>query len=289
MTRHTITPPSISVSDTREVLETLAEAYSNPLQNVKRQNISYDYDSWATTLRSIYPISNYEPVISTLENNPTPANLRSESRKTNSSKENAKGCFLRIAVGDMLATAYIEDRLADVPERIFTILYQSPDAPGEAAAAALVLSGFGSVHPNVDYFDAILKSNSLGDFAALFCHLQFSWVIAPDRCLQVYKDILSNGHPLLESKNSPPNLTEPNDWYTRLAEAVVGPILSNRGTPFGFANHPLVRADDILATAGYPHTESKFRELVTTTVKHTNVSEMPRATKNKILKSFIFS
>lgn len=282
MSRHNITPPSISTSSTQEVLETLAEAYGNPLQDAARSDISYDIEAWATELRSIYPISTYEPVIRVLEDNPTPANLDAES--VNSIKEHFEGCFLRMAVGDMLATAYIEDRLTNVPERLFTALYESPDAPGQNAAAALVLGGFGGLHPDVDYFDGVLKSDALDDFAALFCHLQFSWVIAPDQFLDVYEDILSNGHPLLDAKDNPPGLSQTNDWDTHLAESVIGPILSDYGTPFGFAEHELIRADEILTTADYPHGESKFQELADITTEHTSISEMHEDTRTSIVE-----
>lgn len=272
MSRHTVTPPAISASDTRTTLETLAEAYGEAAENTKQSNISYDHEAWATVFRAIYPISNYAPVIESLENNPTPANLDSSS--TNSTKEHFKGCFLRIAAGDILTDAYLHNQIADIPEQLFTILYQSPDAPDENTSASLVLSGFGSVHPDIDYVDEVLKSDTLDDFAALFSHLQFAWALTPDRFLEVYEDILSSSHPILEAKDNPPRTNGPNDWYTQLAQATGGPILDDYGTPFGFANHAFIRTDEILNAVDYPHADSQVQKLIDITTEHTEVSEM---------------
>ena len=281
--RATITPPNTDADSIKEEIDQLANTYGKAVDNhSKRSDISYKYSEWMEQIRDYYPIIQYDPLIELIDSHPTPTPLTAPNEDKNDVHVEFKSGFLRIVAADMITHAYCNDKLDGIPPKLFTQLFNTPDNLPEDISTAVGRSAFGVVHPDINYEEHIL-SEQIDDYAALVCHLETAFVLAPAEALLYYESILRNGHPIFDGD---PTKAEGDTWEAGLATwFAAGSIQYEFGT--GNADEVFTREDAVEEKAGYPHRDYYFTRLAEITDEYVEYENINRHSTVEQIQSIL--
>lgn len=263
-------PPKILVENTEDTFRTFANAYGDMRSEA---NASFSIRNWLEPLRALYLLQDFDPFVAVLTEDPQMEVLDDGEPEYDLQTHYAKG-FLRQVAADIITHSYIHARLETVPVRVFDVLYDTPTPQEFTVIQAIIASGLGEFHPDIDYENDVIMTDRLG-FDDLFCQLQLIYSIDPDTAHAYYRTIMEDGCPAVEVENENP-LGRYDDAYVDFAAQFAGTILHDPLVPRSFADNAFLRLDELDEIG--PEKENRFdgdalRELAETTTDFIDLSE----------------